>query len=64
MKKARFTNKATDDKIECLVGNVGERVFAVCNNVKETNDAIRWCNTHKSGDVFECDSYKIELYEI
>ena len=64
MKKAVFTNKVKNETSECLIGNVGERVFAIVNNVKETNDAIRWCNTHKEGDVFECDEYKIELKNI
>ena len=64
MKKARFTNKEKNEVQNCLLGNVGERVFALVNNVKETNDAIRWCNTHKAGEVFECDEYRIELFEI
>lgn len=61
MKKVRFTNKAKNESKVYLVGNVGQYVFALVNNVKETNDAIRWCNTHKVGDVFENDAYKLEL---
>ena len=44
-----------------LVGNVGQYVFACVNNVKETNDAIRWCNTHKVGDKFDKNLYSIEI---
>ena len=45
------------------MGQIGEIVFALVCNVKETNDAIRWCNTHKVGDVLERDDYKIEILE-
>ena len=61
MKKIKFTDKGKNMVNEIMAGNVGERIFPLCNNVKETNDAIRWCNTHKVGDVFECDLYKIEI---
>lgn len=63
MKKVRFTNKANKESKVYLVGNVGQYVFACVNNVKETNDAIRWCNTHKVGDKFDCDSYTLEITE-
>jgi hypothetical protein len=63
MKKVRFTNKAKNESKVYLVGNVGERVFPIVNNVKETNDAIRWCNQHKVGDKFDCDEYTLELVE-
>lgn len=63
MKKVRFLNKQTNTEKEVLVGKVGECVFAVCQNVKETNDAIRWCNTHKVGDKFDCDAYTLEIIE-
>jgi hypothetical protein len=63
MKKVRFTNKAKNESNVYLVGNVGERVFPIVNNVKETNDAIRWCNTHKVGDKFDCDAYTLEIIE-
>lgn len=45
------------------MGQIGEKVFALVYNVKETNDAIRWCNTHKVGDVREHDDYIIEIME-
>lgn len=61
MKKIKFTDKVKNREHEVLVSNVGERVFATCNNVKETNDAIRWCNTHNVGDVFDCDFYRMEI---
>ncbi len=63
MKKLRFTNKKENVTKECRMGQIGEMVFALVCNVKETNDAIRWCNTHKNGDTFECDDYKIEIVE-
>ena len=63
MKKVRFTNKAKNESNVYLVGNVGQYVFACVNNVKETNDAIRWCNTHKVGDKFDCDAYTLEIIE-
>lgn len=58
-----FFNKAKNESKEYLVGNVGQYVFACVNNVKETNDAIRWCNQHTTGDVFECDEYTLEIIE-
>lgn len=63
MKKVKFTNKAKNESKVYLVGKVGECVFAVCQNVKETNDAIRWCNQHKEGDKFDCDLYAMEIVE-
>ena len=63
MKKVRITNKTKNESKVYLVGNVGQYVFACVNNVKETNDAIRWCNQHKVGDVFDCDSYTLEIIE-
>lgn len=63
MKKLRFTNKKENVTKECRMGQIGEMVFALVYNVKETNDAIRWCNTHKGGDVREHDDYIIEIME-
>lgn len=63
MKKLRFTNKKENVTKECRMGQIGETVFALVCNVKETNEAIRWCNTHKAGDVLERDDYKIEILE-
>lgn len=63
MKKLRFTNKKENVTKECRMGQIGEMVFALVCNVKETNEAIRWCNTHKAGDVLERDDYKIEIGE-
>ena len=64
MKKVLFKNKETNTEKVLMVGNVGENVFPLCQNVKETNDAIRWCNTHnKFGEKFECDSYSLEIVE-
>lgn len=63
MKKIKFQNKQTNTEKVVLVGKVGESVFAVCQNVKETNDAIRWCNQHKVGDRFDCDLYSLEIVE-
>ena len=61
MKKVKFTDKVLNCEHEVLAGNVGEKVFAACKNIKEVNDAIRWCNTHNIGDVFDCDLYRIEI---
>lgn len=63
MKKVKFINKKENVTKECSIGQIGENVFALLQNVKETNDAIRWCNTHKVGDVREHDDYKIEIME-
>lgn len=60
-KKVIFKNKVDGSKFNILVGKVGEHVFAITKNVKEMNDAIRWCNNHKAGEAFECDNYRIEL---
>jgi len=63
MKRISFLNKLNNKQEIILAGKVGERVFPIVNNVKETNDAIRWCNTHKLGDRFECDDYSMEIVE-
>ena len=63
MKKCIFTNKLNNTSKECLLGNIGALVYNICNDVKSMNDAIRWCNKHHVGDKFECDEYRIELYE-
>ena len=63
MKKIKFISKTTNTEKVVMVGNVGQYVFACVNNVKETNDAIRWCNTHKVGDKFDCDAYTLEIIE-
>ena len=64
MKRIKFANKQKDNEEKVvMVRNIGECVFAVCQNVKETNDAIRWCNTHNVGDTFDCDLYKLEITE-
>lgn len=63
MKKLRFTNKKENVTKECRMGQIGEMVFALVCNVKETNVAIRWCNTHKVGDKFDCDAYTLEIIE-
>lgn len=64
MKKVKFLNKEQNKETIILLCNVGEKVFSIVNNVKETNDAIRWCNTHNVGDVFECDEYRIEIIKV
>lgn len=64
MKQVKFTNKINGKEETMLAGKVGEKVFAMTNNVRETNDAIRWCNTHDVGDELEWDIYKIEIINI
>ena len=61
MKRISFLNKLNNNQEIILTGKVGERVFPIVNNVKETNDAIRWCAMHKHGEVFESEKYKIEI---
>lgn len=61
MKQIKFLNKTNNKEELILTGKVGERVFPIVNNVKETNDAIRWCNTHNVGDVFDCNEYCMEI---
>lgn len=64
MKKIKFINKQVNNTEKVIMGgNVGQYVFACVNNVKEMNDAIRWCNTHKVGDKFDCDAYTLEIIE-
>ena len=63
MKKVIFTNKKTNAVTDCRIGNIGELVFAITHNVNEMNDAIRWCNKHHVGDVFNSDNYTIKLVE-
>lgn len=62
-KKVIFNNKIDGNECNMLVGKVGEHVFALTKSVKETNDAIRWCSTHKVGDKFDCNDYSIEIVE-
>ena len=63
MKKIKFISKPTNTEKVIMGGNVGQYVFACVNNVKETNDAIRWCNSHKVGDKFDCNEYSMEIVE-
>lgn len=63
MKKCLFTNKATNQTTECMVGSIGELVFGVCQSVAETNMVIRWCNKHLVGEVLNGDYYTIKLVE-
>lgn len=61
MKKIKFTDKVLNCENEVLASNVGEKVFAACKDIKMVNNAIRWCNTHNVGDVFDCDLYRMEI---
>lgn len=61
MKKIKFTDKVLNCENEVLASNVGEKVFAACKDIKMVNNAIRWCNTRNVGDVFDCDSYRMEI---
>ncbi len=61
MKQVKILNKVTNKEETVIDGKVGEKVFAIVNNVKETSDAMSWCNQHEVGDTFECDEYKIEI---
>lgn len=63
MKRVYFTNKKTNATNDCRVGNIGEFIFAITHDVNEMNDAIRWCNKHHAGDVFNNDNYIIKLVE-
>lgn len=63
MKKCIFTDKRTDTTQECMIGNIGELVYKVCNSVAETNWAIRWCNKHLVGEILNGDDYTIKLVE-
>lgn len=63
MKKCLFTNKATNQTKECMVGNIGELIFGVCQSVAETNFVIRWCNKHLVNEILDGDNYTIKLVE-
>ena len=60
-KKVIFNDKVNGNTHNLLVGNVGEKVFALTKSVKEMNDAIRWCREHNAGERFDCEHYSIEL---
>lgn len=60
-KVLKFTNKTNGIVKELQYGALGHEVFDVTKSINEMNDAIRWCNNHKEGDVFDCDAYKIEI---
>ena len=62
-KIARFTEMATGNTIDLLIGRVGQHVFKVSQNVNLMNDVIRWCNMNDVGATFEHDKFKIELIE-
>lgn len=59
----KFTDKSTGTSLEILVGSLGQHVYKLTKSVNEMNDAIRWCNTHKLGDKFECNDYSMEIME-
>lgn len=63
MKKCIFTDKRTNTTQECMIGNIGELVFGVCQSVAETNMVIRWCNKHLVGEILNGDDYTIKLVE-
>lgn len=63
MKKCIFTNKRTNTTQECMIGNIGELVFGVCQSVAETNFVIRWCNKHLVNEILDGDNYTIKLVE-
>lgn len=52
-KMVKFTDKAKNETKVMLVGTVGSAVFALTKDVKETNDAIKWCTKHEIGDTFD-----------
>ena len=56
-----FNDKVNNNTFNILIGKVGEHVFALTKSVKETNDAIRWCNNHNVGDTIDCEKYSLEL---
>ena len=62
-KMVKFTDKAKNETKVMLVGTVGSAVFALTKDVKETNDAIKWCTMHEIGDKFDCDDYSMEIVE-
>lgn len=62
-KMVKFTDKAKNETKVMLVGTVGSAVFALTKDVKETNDAIKWCTKHEIGDTFDCERYTITLEE-
>ena len=64
MRKIRFTNKETGTTKDVISGNVGENVFVVTQNVKQTNDAIRWLNGKKVGEVYDHEKFKLEIIEV
>lgn len=61
MKEVLFTNKVNGESKSVMLGGLGGLVFGLTKSVYETNDAIRWCNNHKKGDRFACDSYEIKI---
>lgn len=60
-KKAKFTNVATGEITELLIGNVGQYVFKLSQNVNLMNHVVRWCNTHDIGATLRHDLFKIEI---
>lgn len=60
-KTIKFTDKKTGKSLEILSGVLAHHVFDVTKSVNEMNASVRWCNNHKAGDKFDCDTYCIEI---
>lgn len=60
----KFTDKVENKEMELLIGSIGQHIYRLTNKVSETNDAIRWCNSHKVGDTFDCEIYSMTIKEI
>lgn len=60
-KKVKITDKRDGKSMELMVGALGSKVFEITKSVNDMNEAIRWCTFHKKGDVFNTDSFMLEI---
>lgn len=61
MKTINFIDKVNNETNVITIGKLGEKIYTLTKDTKEVNNAIRWCNTHKSGDVLNKDKYEIGI---
>lgn len=61
MKQVVFFEKENNIEKKVFISDIGELVYRYVKDVKKTNNAIRWCNIHNVGDVFDCESYSLKI---
>lgn len=63
-KVLNFTDKVNGKSKEIRFSELGRHVFDITKSIDDFNAAVRWCNKHNVGDVFENENYKFEIIGI